>query len=82
MLNKMTLEIISPEKQLFIGEIKSVKLPGTNGEFEILNNHAPIISTLNKGEIRIITVQQDIEKFNINGGVIEMQNNKIIVLAD
>ena len=78
----MTLEIITPEKKLFSGEINSVKFPGTNGEFEILNNHAPIISTLSNGEIRVITNDKDTKRFNINGGVIEMQNNKIIVLAD
>jgi F-type H+-transporting ATPase subunit epsilon len=78
----MILEIITPEKQLFSGEVTSVKFPGTNGEFEILNNHAPIISTLSKGEIRVTITQKDTQKFNVNGGVIEMQNNKIIVLAD
>jgi F-type H+-transporting ATPase subunit epsilon len=78
----MILEIITPEKQLFSGEVTSVKFPGTNGEFEILNNHAPIISTLSKGEIRVIGTKKDTQKFNVNGGVIEMQNNKIIVLAD
>jgi F-type H+-transporting ATPase subunit epsilon len=78
----MTLEIITPEKKLFSGEVNSVKFPGTNGEFEILNNHAPIISTLSNGEIRVTTHDKDTKKFNINGGVIEMQNNKIIVLAD
>jgi len=78
----MLLDILTPEKLLFEGEIKSVKLPGTNGEFEILNNHAPIISTLSKGEISVTNLKNDKETFNINGGVIEMQNNKIIVLAD
>ena len=78
----MILEIITPEKEIFNGEITSVKFPGTDGGFEILNNHAPIISTLEKGEIRIITTDKNTEKFDINGGVIEMQNNKIIVLAD
>ena len=78
----MLLDILTPEKLLFEGEIKSVKLPGTNGEFEILNNHAPIISTLSKGRISVTNSKNDKEIFNINGGVIEMQNNKIIVLAD
>ena len=78
----MLLDILTPEKLLFEGEIKSIKLPGTNGEFEILNKHAPIISTLSKGEICVTNTNNDKEKFNINGGVIEMQNNKIIVLAD
>jgi F-type H+-transporting ATPase subunit epsilon len=78
----MILEIITPEKQVFSGEVTSVQFPGINGGFEILNNHAPIISTLGKGEIRVITTEKNTKKFDINGGVIEMQNNKIIVLAD
>jgi|TARA_B110000196_G_C20631105_1_gene424077 F-type H+-transporting ATPase subunit epsilon len=78
----MILEIITPEKGLFSGEVNSVKFPGTNGGFEILNSHAPIISTLGKGEIRVITTEKNTEKFNINSGVIEMQNNKIIVLVE
>jgi len=78
----MLLEIITPESKLFTGEITSIKLPGMDGEFEILNNHAPIISTLSKGVIRIIDNDNNTEKFEVNGGVIEIQNNKIIVLAD
>ena len=67
----MILEIITPEKQVFSGEVTSVQFPGINGGFEILNNHAPIISTLGKGEIRVITTDKNTEKFDINGGVIE-----------
>ena len=67
---------------MFNGEVNSVKFPGTNGEFEILNNHAPIVSTLCAGKIRVIDINKNIEKFDIKGGVIEMQNNKIIVLAE
>ena len=78
----MNLEIITPEKQVFSGEVTSVKFPGTTGEFEVQNNHAPIISTLSEGEIRVITSENNTEKFSISGGVIEMQNNKIIVLAE
>ena len=78
----MILEIITPEKQVFTGEVSSVRFPGTSGEFEVQNNHAPIISTLTSGEIRVMTTDNNTEGFNINSGVIEMQNNKIIVLAD
>lgn len=78
----MLLEIITPESKVYEGEVKSVLLPGTNGKFEILNNHAPIISTLTAGQIRIVNDNDQRELFNINGGVIEMQNNNIIVLAD
>lgn len=78
----MQLEIITPEKQLYTGEVSSVLLPGVNGKFEVLNNHAPIISSLTKGQVRIINNKLQTEIIDINGGVIEMQNNKIIVLAD
>jgi F-type H+-transporting ATPase subunit epsilon len=78
----MILEIITPEKEVFRGEVTSVRFPGTVGEFEVLNSHAPIISTLKSGAIRVITDDNNTEKFSINGGVIEMLNNKIIVLAD
>lgn len=76
----MFLEIITPEKKLFEGEVTSVKLPGKSGEFELLNNHASIVSSLIAGNIRIITNEKNTENFSTNGGVIEMQNNKIIVL--
>ena len=78
----MQLEIITAESQLYSGEVTSVKLPGMDGEFEILNNHAPVISTLDKGIIRVIDNNNKTENFEVNGGVIEMQNNKIIVLAE
>ena len=78
----MLVEIITPDAKLFEGEVNSIKLPGANGGFEILNNHAPIISTLTAGEISIALDQGQNESFEIQGGVIEMQDNKIIVLAD
>ena len=78
----MVVEIITPDTKLFEGEVNSIKLPGTNGGFEILNNHAPIISTLTAGKISIASDNGQKESFEIQGGVIEMQNNKIIVLAD
>ena len=78
----MLVEIITPDTKLFEGKVNSIKLPGTNGGFEILNNHAPIISTLTAGKISIASDNGQKESFEIRGGVIEMQNNKIIVLAD
>ncbi|MDB2362321.1 ATP synthase F1 subunit epsilon [Flavobacteriales bacterium] len=78
----MQLEIITPEKKVFEGEVTSVQLPGVTGKFEILNNHAPIISSLTKGKVRVIDSNNNTEHYDINGGVIEMQNNKVIVLAD
>ncbi len=78
----MYLEIITPEKKLFAGEVKLVKVPGSKGSFEILNNHAPIISTLEKGSVRILNPEGIQSFFNIGGGVIEAKENKIILLAE
>ncbi|MBL7930219.1 MAG: ATP synthase F1 subunit epsilon [Bacteroidia bacterium] len=76
----MILEIISPEKKLFSGEAGSVTVPGSNGLFQVLNNHAPIISTLKKGTVKVETAEGE-KSFEINGGVVEVLNNKVIVLA-
>lgn len=78
----MHLEIITPEKKLFAGEIKLVQVPGSKGSFEILNNHAPIISTLNPGKIKVQKADGQNEFFEIEGGVIEAKENNIIVLAE
>ena len=77
----MLLEIITPDKKLFEGEVSSVTVPGKTGKFQMLNRHAPVISALKKGKIKIKTAQ-GIQQFDINGGVVEMQKNKIIVLAE
>ena len=78
----MNLEIITPEKELYNGTVTSVKVPGSAGEFEILNNHASIVSSLINGNIRVINDEQEELNFNIKSGVIEMQKNKIVILAE
>ncbi len=78
----MYLEIITPEEKVFSGEIKLIRVPGTKGSFEILQNHAPIISTLEKGDIKVISSSGKEEHFEINGGLIEVSDNKIIVLGE
>lgn len=77
----MTLEILTPDKKVFEGEATSVTLPGTLGFFEILNNHAPIISTLNDGKLVIRDGGKE-DVFFIQGGVVEALNNKVTVLAE
>ncbi len=77
----MKLNIITPEDILYDGEIKSVQLQGTDGKFQILNNHAPIISALSKGQIRITDSEDKEITFDINGGLVEMSKNKIQILA-
>ena len=78
----MVLEIVTPDKKIYSGEIKAILAPGSDGLFEILNNHAPLISTLGKGTVKVIE-EDDTEKlFEIDKGVLEVNRNKIILLAE
>lgn len=78
----MQLEIITPDKQLFAGEVKLVQVPGSKGSFEILKSHAPIISTLDKGSVKIESPEGVKSFFEIEGGVIEAKSDHIIILAE
>jgi len=80
----MTLEILTPDKKVFEGEVSSVTLPGTMGSFEILNNHAPIISTLEDGKLVVRGMGKDGKEhvFLIKGGVVEANSNQVMVLAE
>jgi F-type H+-transporting ATPase subunit epsilon len=75
------LEIITPEKRLFDGRVKLVQVPGTKGSFEILKNHAPIISTLTRGTIKVITETDQQQLIEIVSGIIEVKANSISILA-
>ena len=92
----MYLEIVSPQTTLFSGKVNSVTVPGVNGSFQMLNYHAPIVSLLKSGIIKIygnIVIEKQLaDKFTsvsdsettlpIDGGTVEMKNNKVIILAD
>ena len=92
----MYLEIVSPEATLFSGEVESVIVPGTSGSFQMLNNHAPIVSALKEGTVTIsgkMVLDDDVQNkfkkqddnttlFEISSGTVEMRNNKLILLAD
>lgn len=77
----MKLEILTPDKKVFEGEVRSVTVPGTMGSFEVLKDHAPIVSTLEDGKVIIRTGATE-ETIFIKGGVIEVLNNNIMVLAE
>ncbi|NQV52687.1 MAG: ATP synthase F1 subunit epsilon [Flavobacteriales bacterium] len=77
----MTLQILSPERQIFRGEADVIQLPGTDGSFGILENHAPIIATLQAGAVRIVKDGEE-QLFEIKGGVVQVLKNKVIVLSD
>ena len=78
----MKLEILTPDKKVYEGEIRSVTVPGTMGSFEVLKDHAPIISTLEDGKVIIRKDNSPVETISIKGGVIEVLNNSIMVLAE
>ncbi len=78
----MNLEIITPDKKLFEGKVKSATFPGSEGSFGVLNNHAAMIATLKKGKVELIEDNNNKLEFAVNGGVVEVNNNKVIVLAE
>ena len=77
----MKLNIITPEDTLYEGEVKSVQLQGTDGKFQLLYIHAPIISALANGKIKITDNNDQTIEYEINGGLVEMSKNKIQILA-
>jgi len=77
----MTVEIITPDKKLFEGQVKSAIFPGSEGSFGILNNHAPMIATLKQGSIQLVEENNQTRLFEVKGGVVEILKNKVIVLA-
>jgi len=78
----MRIEIITPDKKVFEGDIKSVRVPGKKGSFQVLKDHAPIVSTLESGPVIMVDQNGNESVYEINGGVIEVKANKIILLAD
>jgi len=78
----MKIEIITPDKKVFEGEIKSVRVPGKKGSFQVLKDHAPIVSTLDNGTVIMVDHDGNEMRYEISGGVIEVKANKIILLAD
>jgi F-type H+-transporting ATPase subunit epsilon len=78
----MKIEIITPDQKIFEGDIKSARVPGTKGSFQVLKDHAPIVSTLESGIVFIVDQAGNETQFDITGGVIEMKMNKIILLAE
>ena len=77
----MHLEIITPDKKIYSGEVTSVSVPGTVGRFEMLKDHAPIISTLANGKVKVKD-KEGVKSFEVKGGVVENLKNKIVILAE
>lgn len=78
----MFLEIVTPDEKVFEGEVTSASFPGSDGSFQILNNHAAMVSTLGKGDIRYKPEKKEEIRILIEGGVVEVMNNKVNVLVE
>ena len=77
----MTLNILTPETKVFTGEVDSVQLAGTNGKFEILNNHAPMIASIVEGTVRIKSASGK-QEFKVKSGIVEVLKNSVSVLTE
>ncbi len=79
----MTLEILTPEKKLFSGEVYGVQMPGITGSFEVLDKHAPLVSALKAGRVKVLRDKQNHSAYyDITGGFVEVLNNKVTVLVE
>lgn len=77
----MDITVLTPDKEIFTGNGSSLKVPGVTGEFEILNNHAPIVSALGEGNVRILKEGGEKMTFTIERGFVEVLNNKVSLLV-
>lgn len=78
----MYVEILTPEEVLFEGSAVSATIPGSDGSFQILENHAPIISSLDKGNLNVMTEKQGEIVYRVEGGVVEVLKNRVVVLLE
>ena len=78
----MTLEILTPERKIFSGDVYGVQLPGITGLFEVLDKHAPLVSALKTGKLKILKDKSNTTSYNIKSGFVEVLNNKTTVLIE
>jgi len=78
----MTLEILTPDRKIFSGDVYGVQLPGISGLFEVLDKHAPMVSALKAGKLKILKDKSNATSYTIQGGFVEVLNNKTTVLVE
>jgi F-type H+-transporting ATPase subunit epsilon len=78
----MTLEILTPEKKIYSGSVYGIQLPGISGLFEVLDKHAPLVSALSKGNMKVLLDKTATQSYSIKGGFVEVLNNKTTVLVE
>jgi F-type H+-transporting ATPase subunit epsilon len=79
----MNLEILTPEKKIYSGEVYGVQMPGISGSFEVLDKHAPLVSALKAGRVKVLKDKQNhVTSYDIQSGFVEVLNNKVTVLVE
>jgi len=78
----MFLEVLTPESKIYVGDIKGIQLPGIDGSFEILENHAPMVAALGNGKMKITLTNNEEKIYSIESGFVQTSNNKTAVLAE
>jgi F-type H+-transporting ATPase subunit epsilon len=78
----MELQILTPDKELFKGQAKMVSVPGVDGSMGFLDNHAPLITVLKAGDVKVTLPDGKLEHFAVKGGVVEVMKNTVLVLAE
>ena len=81
-MKELFIEVVTPSKTAYIGDIKSVTVPGSSGNFQVLFNHAPIMSSMEIGVVKIVDDEGKILEYSTSGGTIEVMQNKILLLAE
>jgi F-type H+-transporting ATPase subunit epsilon len=78
----MELVVLTPEEQYFKGNIKSITVPGVSGEFEVLENHAPLVSAIGEGRVKVVKTDGEFVIFDVNRGFLEVINNDLALLVN
>jgi F-type H+-transporting ATPase subunit epsilon len=78
----MELEILTPERKLYSGTVYGIQLPGISGSFEVLDKHAPLVSALGKGNMKVLVDKTNTSVYEVSGGFVEVLNNKVTVLVE
>jgi F-type H+-transporting ATPase subunit epsilon len=78
----MVIEILTPEKKLYSGNVYGVQMPGISGLFEVLDKHAPLVSALGKGNLKVLETKTQFKNYTIQSGFVEVLNNKTTVLLE
>jgi len=81
-MNEINVEIVTPSKTAYEGKIRSITIPGSLGSFQVLYNHAPLMSSFEPGKIKIVDIGGEDLEYATGGGTVEVQNNNVIVLAE